>query len=59
VQLCLFYRFIFPSIVDSSQYDVFSEEVKYYGMKYVRADSLLDTLHLVCAAQVSKERSPD
>lgn len=34
VRLCLFYRFIFPSIIDSSQYEVFSQEVKGYGLRY-------------------------
>lgn len=33
VRLCLFYRFVFPSIVDSSQYEVFSEEVKDYDLQ--------------------------
>ncbi len=35
VRLCLFYRFVFPSIVDSSQYEVFSEEVKDYDLQYL------------------------
>jgi hypothetical protein len=34
VQLSLFYRFVFPSIVDSSQYDVFSDQVKDHYMQY-------------------------